>query len=115
MIKDFNDWFNKLIDIWTDLTSFGYTAFWSSSISCKFSLIVCNLLYCVFLYVSVSTGYWCWINILSTHSFLCIIYIDDTTYMIEIKKNNEKNERDNEKQWKNISRNFAADIFWDSL
>ena len=30
-------WFNKLINIRTNLTSFGYTAFWLSSISCKFS------------------------------------------------------------------------------
>ena len=30
-------WFNKLINIWTDLTSFGYTAFLPSSISWKFS------------------------------------------------------------------------------
>ena len=30
-------WLNKLINIRIDLTSFGCTAFWPSSISCKFS------------------------------------------------------------------------------
>ena len=33
----------------------------------------------MFLYVSAITGYWCWINILSTHSSLCIIHLDDAT------------------------------------
>ena len=42
-------------------------------------LNVCNLWCCVFLCVSISTGYWCWIDILSTHSSLCIIHLDDTT------------------------------------
>ena len=30
-------WFNKLINIRTDLTSFDFTAFWPAPISCKFS------------------------------------------------------------------------------
>ena len=58
-------WFNMLINICTDHTSLGI---WPSSISCEVS---CSLFvtYCneSFLYVSVITRYWCWINILSTH------------------------------------------------
>ena len=77
-IKDFEGWFNKLINIRTDLTSFGYSAHRPSSISCKCSCWL-FVTYCtVFLYVSVCTGYWCWINILSAHS-LCILNLDDTT------------------------------------
>ena len=38
------------------------------------------------LYLSVSTGYWCWINILSTHSSLCVVQLDDTTNLYTVKR-----------------------------
>ena len=60
-----------LINIWTDLTCLVIQHLTLLNILWILLLIVCNLLYSIFLYVSISTGYWCWINILSTHFSLC--------------------------------------------
>ena len=38
------------------------------------------------MYVYVSTGYWCWINILSTHFCLSNINLDDTTLRYPLSK-----------------------------
>ena len=57
-------WSNQQINIRTNLASFSCTAFWPSSISCKFSCWLLIIYFTVLsLYVSVWTKYWCWIII----------------------------------------------------
>ena len=72
--------FDKLINIRSDLTLFDSTTFWPASVSNEFACYF-FVTYCTgsFLYAFVSTSYLCWINILRTHSSLCIINLDDTT------------------------------------
>ena len=70
---------NKLINIQTVLTRLVILHFILFNIVRIILLIF--LIYCIvsFLYVSVSTGYWCWINTLSTLFSMCLIHLNDAT------------------------------------